>query len=86
MNSGQLDELGDAIGNVANAITPLGVMPSKDAADGTVCSLTEAVMGTTAGLFAIARAIEAHTQELKDHPRTDSLLHVEATAVNQEDA
>ena len=42
--------VGDAISADAGA--------SNDASGGTVRSLTEAVMGTTAGLFAIAQALE----------------------------
>lgn len=85
MNSGQLEELGDAIGNVANAITPLGVIPNEDAAGGTVCSLTEAVMGVCAGLYAIAHAIDRHTEQLEDCPRTESPLHVTATRVQTDE-
>lgn len=41
---------------VANAISA-DAAPGRDAAGGTVQSLTEATMGVTAGLFAIAAAI-----------------------------
>jgi len=41
----------------ANAITPIGAMSSDDAAGTNVRSLTEAVMGITAGLVQIAGAI-----------------------------
>lgn len=43
---------------VANAVTPLGDAPGQDAGGGYVGSLTEAVMGISGGLFAIAGAIE----------------------------
>ena len=43
---------------IANAITALGVMAGKDAAGGTVMSLTEAVMGITSGLYRVAEAID----------------------------
>jgi hypothetical protein len=42
----------------ASAITPLDTGPGTDAAGGTITSLTEAVMGVTAGLMAIASAVE----------------------------
>jgi hypothetical protein len=43
---------------LANAITPSGVAPAPDANGGFVASLTEAVMGCSAGLAAIANAID----------------------------
>lgn len=43
---------------IANAITPVGAMAGLDKAGGRVASLTEAVIGMTAGLFAIAESIE----------------------------
>ena len=42
---------------LVQAITPLGVGPGKDAAGGTVTSLTEAMMGVTAGLIKLAEAV-----------------------------
>ena len=42
---------------VADAITPLRSLPGKDSTGGYVSSLTEAVMGMTAGLTEIANAI-----------------------------
>lgn len=45
------------LGRVARAITASAV-PGRDAAGGRVESLTEAVMGVTAGLMAIAAAID----------------------------
>ena len=54
----------DVVANIANAveslsasITPTIALGNTDAGGGYVSSLTEAVMGTTAGLFAIANAI-----------------------------
>jgi hypothetical protein len=44
---------------IASAITPVGVAGSLDATGGHVTSLTEAVMGATAGLVQIANAIQA---------------------------
>lgn len=51
-------ELNEAIRKVAHAISA-DAAPGHDASGGTVDSLTEAVMGMTAGLFAIASAIES---------------------------
>jgi hypothetical protein len=52
-----LDGITRNLGRVAGAITPLGVAPGHDALGGTVCSLTEAVMGMTAAMVQIASAI-----------------------------
>lgn len=43
---------------IAHSITPRDASPGKDAAGGDVSSLTESVMGVTAGLCKIADAIE----------------------------
>lgn len=51
-------EIADNLGLIANAILPYGTTPGHDAAGGTVVSLTEAIMGVTAGLMAIARALD----------------------------
>lgn len=52
------DELiGNGLRKIANAITPDSAYPATDAAGGYVGSLTEAVIGMTAGLVAIATAI-----------------------------
>lgn len=51
-----LDDLGTAVEAIAFAITPCAT-PGKDAAGGVVASLTEAVMGITAGLFDIGSAL-----------------------------
>ena len=44
---------------IASAITTVGVAGSMDATGGHVTSLTEAVMGATAGLVQIANAIQS---------------------------
>ena len=49
--------INDGFGKLAWAITPLNALAGKDAAGGRVESLTEAVMGVTAGLVQIANAI-----------------------------
>lgn len=58
----------DAIRTIATAITD-NAAPGHDAAGGTVLCLTEAVMGVTAGLFAIAGSLEkiAEVIEANDH-------------------
>lgn len=53
-----IDRLADRIVDVANSIAPVGAIPGQDAAGGHVTSLTESCMGITAGLMAIASAIE----------------------------
>ena len=50
-------ELWSALDDIARAIKPRDAMPGHDAAGGTVDSLTEAVMGITAGLVRIAEAL-----------------------------
>ena len=49
--------INEGLGKVARAITPLSALAGTDAAGGRVESLTEAVMGVTAGLVQIAEAI-----------------------------
>lgn len=56
-----LNELGYKVAKVATAISA-DVAPGHDAGGGHVSCLTEAVMGMTAGLFAIAEAINNHAQ------------------------
>lgn len=51
---------------VADSIYPSGVFPGSDPGGGHVASLTEAVMGNTAGLFAIAEALDNVAQAIRD--------------------
>ena len=51
------EELANNVRRIANAITS-PVLAGTDEAGGRIESLTEAVMGITAGLFAISRAID----------------------------
>jgi hypothetical protein len=51
------DHLNAAINRVASAILPQDVGAGKDATGGAVISLTEAVMGITAGLVRVADAL-----------------------------
>ena len=53
-----IDHLALRLGAVASSITPTNVSAGTDANGGHVESLTEAVMGMTAGLIAIAGAID----------------------------
>lgn len=52
-----LPDIAAGIQSLANAITPIGAAPAPDANGGFVASLTEAVMGCSSGLVAIANAI-----------------------------
>jgi hypothetical protein len=54
---------------VADSITPSDAAPGHDATGGTVASLTEAVMGVTAGLYAIASAIGELAGAVRDGRR-----------------
>jgi hypothetical protein len=62
----EIQDIVHAVRSVANAITTPAALPGKDAAEGSVTSLTEATMGITAGLFAIARAIEGMTEAITE--------------------
>lgn len=52
---------------IASAITPKDAAPGTDAARGSVSSLAEAVMGVTAGLFAVAEAIDRLSESVGPH-------------------
>jgi hypothetical protein len=54
-----------AVDDIANAITP-SMAAGKDAAGGTIASLTEAVMGITAGLVRIADAIQEMAEAIRE--------------------
>ena len=54
-----LDRLSWRVGSVARAITPSESVAGQDATGGHVASLTEAVMGLTAGLCRIAESIQS---------------------------
>ena len=53
-----LEQTNRALHAVANAITPIDAGVTQDESGGFVASMTEATMGMTAGLFAIARALD----------------------------
>lgn len=70
-NEEMLASIVRALGNLDRAITPRGsgntlITGNHDASGGYVTSLTEAVMGVTAGLCNIAEAIEQHTAAVKE--------------------
>ncbi len=58
MEEGDAALLSISLGRIAKAIYP-NAAGSLDAAGGRVESLTEAIMGITSGLYAIAAAIES---------------------------
>lgn len=68
------DDMDADLGNIANsvrliadAITPIGAMRGTDAMGGSVGSLTEAVCGITAGLAAVAEAMNNIADAIRDH-------------------
>lgn len=52
-----INDLANATRSIARAITPMDAAAGRDACDGRVESLTEAVMGLTGGMVSIANAI-----------------------------
>jgi hypothetical protein len=59
------DALASAGRNIAGAITAAGA-PGTDASGGTILSLTEAVMGVTAGLCEVAASINRLADAVRD--------------------
>lgn len=53
--------------SISRAITPTDAAAGHDAAGGTVCSLTEAVMGMTAALIRVAESIGSVADAIRDH-------------------
>ena len=70
MDEEQLTEIATVIEfgfkRLANSITDGGSAEGTDASGGKIQSLTEAVMGITAGLFSISRAIEDHANAIRE--------------------
>ena len=60
------EAISDGLGNLAKAVTPLGALAGTDAVGGQVESLTEAVMGVTAGLVRIADAISDLAEAVRE--------------------
>lgn len=56
----------EAVRMVASAITPRGALPGTDSSGGHITSLTEAVMGITAGLFEVASAIRDLAEAVRE--------------------
>ena len=56
-----------SVDRVANAITTNSAAPGEDALGGQVSCLTEAVMGITNGLKAVADAIEHLAEAVERH-------------------
>lgn len=74
MTNEQFEDLISAIGCFERAITPRGsgntfITGGNDATGGYVTSLTEAMMGVTAGLCKIADAIDRYTDTI--NPTSD---------------
>ncbi len=67
---------------IASAITPQDVIAGEDAAGGRVASLTEAIMGVTAGLVRIADAIVYHSDASPNIDRLSSALDGIAGAIS----
>lgn len=72
MDEAEIEEavqfIGDRIMALAKAVYPIGAIPATDGSGGVVHSLTEAVMGVTAGLFAIASAIDGLSDSVAASP------------------
>jgi len=62
------EKLADSISKLAEAIIPSGTLPGRDACGGTVASLSEAIMGITAGLNEIANAIYVLGEVIDNNP------------------
>ncbi len=61
-----LDHLSKTVGSVGKAITPTDALAGHDATGGVITSLTEAVMGVTAGLVQIAQAINGLADAVRE--------------------
>ncbi len=70
-NKELIDAVVQALGELDRAITPRGsgntlIMAGHDETGGYVTSLTEAVMGVTAGLCKIAESIDRYTEAMRE--------------------
>lgn len=81
------NKLSDALKSISRAILPNAIV-GHDATDGHVSSLTEAIMGITAGLVRIAEAITEHGETTRlNSETTDCLFDKIANAIeNHADA
>lgn len=69
-----IQRLSEQTCKIARAITPQDAIAGEDAAGGRVGSLTEAVMGVTAGLVRIANAIEYYSNTSPNIDRLSSAI------------
>ena len=60
------DEVAEALFDIANAISPTGAAPGRDAYGNYVNSLLEAVMGIPHGLQDVADAIRGHGNDVQE--------------------
>ncbi|MFZ1538868.1 MAG: hypothetical protein WAT23_15985 [Chromatiaceae bacterium] len=77
-----IQRLSEQTCKIARAITPKDSMAGEDATGGRVISLTEAVMGVTAGLVRIANAIVYHSDASPNIDRLSSALEGIAGAIS----
>lgn len=61
-----LESIARGLESVANAITPSSALPGEDKTGGNVNSLTESVMGVTAGAVKICNAIDRLGNAIED--------------------
>lgn len=66
MTTDNVDKVVEAIKGLSNAITPSDACGNEDASGVLVDSLTEAVMGMTAGLIRIADSISELASAVRD--------------------
>lgn len=57
MEKKDLSDVVDAIMSLSDSITPAGAFSASDSSGGEVASVTQALMGITSGLFAVAQSI-----------------------------
>ena len=71
MVSDLLEAIEQAGRKIAHAITPCDACAGEDANGGSVSSLTEAVMGVTAGLCRVADAISELAEAVRDQKESE---------------
>jgi tetrahydromethanopterin S-methyltransferase subunit B len=67
-----LKEFASAARGIRSAIMPATTLPGRDATGGAVGSLTEAVMGLSAGLVQIASAITDLAEAVREHGQEEN--------------
>lgn len=68
MNMDHAEEIAGGLRSVAHAIMPIDASRGDDANGGYVSSLTESVMGVSAGLSRIASALESIAEAIRERP------------------